>query len=185
MRILAVYGSEYGQAESVVRRVAGALEARGNEVHAFKADAVPAGLVVEDFDATLVGASIIMGHYQKYVKAFVRRHLAALNARPTAFISVSGSSPESVPEWQTAAHGYVATFLKETGWVPRWTGTFAGALRYPRYGLVTRWIMKKLSAKQGGPTDTSREYEFTDWDAVGRFAAQLGDALTVGPAAAA
>ena len=185
MRILAVYGSEYGQTESVVRRVAGVLEARGNELHVFKADAVPASLVVEDFDAALVGASIIMGHHQKYVKAFVRRHLTALNARPAAFISVSGSSPESVPEWRTAAREYVTTFLKETGWVPRWTATFAGALRYPRYGLVTRWIMKKLSAKSGGPTDTSREYEFTDWDAVERFAAQLADALTVGPAAAA
>jgi len=185
MRILAVFGSEYGQAEKVVRRVTCALEARGHELHVFRADALPVGFAIEAFDAVLVGASIIMGHYQNYVRAFVRRNLAALSARPAAFVSVSGSSPESVPEWRTAARGYVAAFIEETGWVPRWTATFAGALRYPRYGLVTRWIMKKISAKSGGPTDTSREFEFTDWDAVDRFAAELGDALAMGPAAAA
>jgi menaquinone-dependent protoporphyrinogen oxidase len=185
MRILAVYGSEYGQAETVVRRVAGVLEARGHSLQVHRADGVPAMVAVESFDAVLVGASIIMGHYQKYVREFVRGHLAELRARPTAFISVSGSSPESVPEWRSAARGYVTTFLKETGWAPRWTATFAGALRYPRYGLVTRWIMKKISARQGGPTDTTREYEFTDWAAVDRFAAELADALSVGPAAAA
>jgi menaquinone-dependent protoporphyrinogen oxidase len=185
MKILAVYGTEYGQAEKVLRRVASGLEARGHSLRIFRADAVADGVSVGDFDAVLVAASIIMGHYQTYVRDFVRQHRALLGNRPAAFISVSGSSPESVPEWRAAAAEYVAKFTKETGWTPRWTATFAGALRYPRYGFVTRWIMKKISARSGGPTDTSQEYEFTDWSAVDRFAAELADALAVGPAAAA
>jgi menaquinone-dependent protoporphyrinogen oxidase len=185
MKILAVYGSEYGQAEKVVRRVAGALEARGHALEVFRGDAIPDGVEVTDFDAVLVGASIIMGHYQRYVRDFVRRRAALLTAMPTAFVSVSGSSPESVPEWQESARGYVAKFLKETGWVPRWNAKFSGALRYPRYGPITRWIMKRISARYGAPTDTSQEYEFTDWDAVDRFGGELADALEVGPAAAA
>ena len=185
MKILGVYGSEYGQAERVLLHVASALEGRGHTVQVFKGDALPAGVAVEDFDAVLVSASIIMGHYQRYIRDFVRAHLGALRGRPTAFISVSGSSPESMPEWRVAARGYVDAFVKETGWAPRWTATFSGALRYPRYGLVTRWIMKKLSAKSGGPTDTSCEYEFTDWDAVDRFATEVGEGLPVGAVAAA
>jgi menaquinone-dependent protoporphyrinogen oxidase len=126
-----------------------------------------------------------MGHHQKYVRDFVRRHVGLMAARPSAFISVNGHSPESVPEWRAAARGYMEKFLEETGWTPRWTAAFSGALRYPRYGLLTRWIMKKISAQSGGPTDTSREYEFTDWEAVDRFAREVADALEVGPARAA
>jgi menaquinone-dependent protoporphyrinogen oxidase len=181
MKILAVYGSEYGQAEAVLRRVGGMLEESGHAVSVFKGDAVPGGLVLEDFDAVLVAASIIQGKYQRYVREFVRRHLGVLAGRPTAFISVSGSSPESSPEWRAAAVKYAESFLRETGWSPRWTATFAGALRYPRYGLVTRWVMKMISARYGGPTDTSREFEFTDWEAVDRFGAEMAGALARRP----
>ena len=60
---------------------------------------------------------------------------------------------------------------------PGGTATFSGALRYPRYGPVTRWIMKLISRRSGGPTDTSQEYEFTDWQAVDRFGEDLARAL--------
>lgn len=177
MKILAVYGSNFGQAEAVLRRVAGVLEARGHALSVFKGDAVPAGVAVEDFDAVVVAASIVIGRHQGYIRRFVRRNLAALGKRPTAFISVNGTAPESSPDWQAEAKGYVAAFLRDTGWAPRWTATFAGALRYPRYGLVTRWIMLSINRRRGGPTDTSREFEFTDWDAVDRFAEDLAAGL--------
>jgi len=185
MRVLAVYGSEYGQAEAVLRRVAKTLMGEGHWIAIHRADALPEGTAVEDFDLVLVAGSIIMGRYQAYVRSFVRRHLRALSHVPTAFISVNGSSPETNPVWRAAAGGYVARFLEETSWTPRWTATFSGALRYPRYGLVTRWIMKKISARSGGPTDTTREYEFTDWAAVDRFATELAEAFSRGPAVAA
>jgi menaquinone-dependent protoporphyrinogen oxidase len=183
MKILAVYGSTYGQAEAVVRRVSGVLARAGHAVALHRADVVPKAMRVEDFDAVVVGASILFGRYQRYVRDFVSAHVAALNARPTAFVSVSGASPEALPAWRAAATGYVAKFLAETLWSPRWSATFSGALRYTRYGSVTRWIMKRISARTGGPTDASRDYEFTDWAAVDRFAAELVDALTREPAA--
>jgi menaquinone-dependent protoporphyrinogen oxidase len=185
MKILAVYGSSYGQAQAVMRRVAAALEHSGHTVAIYRANAVPRSTSVADFDAVLIAASVIMGRYQRYVRAFVRRHLAALNDRPTAFVSVSGASPEDVPEWRAAASGYVTKFLGETHWSPRWTATFSGALRYTRYGFVTRWIMKRISARTGGPTDTTHDHEFTDWAAVDRFAAELSHALSHEPAAVA
>jgi menaquinone-dependent protoporphyrinogen oxidase len=177
MKILAVYGSNYGQAQAVLGRVTSALEARGHAVSAFKGDAIPADLAVEDFDAVVVAASIRMGRYQTYIRDFLKRHGAALTARPTAFVSVNGTRPESAPEWRAESQGYVQEFLKETGLAPRWTANFAGALRYPRYDFVTRWIMKGISRRRGGPTDTSQEYEYTDWRAVDRFAEDLAGAL--------
>jgi menaquinone-dependent protoporphyrinogen oxidase len=90
---------------------------------------------------------------------------------------VSGTQPESDPAWRAEAESHVAEFLAATGWRPVTTATFAGALRYPRYGPITRFIMKLISRSHGGPTDTHREYEFTDWMAVARFADQLRELL--------
>lgn len=177
MNVLAVYGSNYGQAEAVLQRVCNALEARGAEVRVFRGDQVPADLAVEDFDATVVAASIRVGRYQSYIRDFVKRHSTSLCARPSAFVSVNGSQEESTPEWRDQAKGYVEQFLEQTAWQPRWTATFAGALRYRRYDPLTRWIVKSINGRRGGATDTSREYEFTDWQAVDRFSDELADAL--------
>jgi menaquinone-dependent protoporphyrinogen oxidase len=177
MKILAVYGSRFGQAEAILRRITGVLQTRGHEVSVFKGDQLPAATAVDSFDAIVVAASIIVGRYQPYIREFVARHLATLRDRPSAFVSVSGTSPESVPAWRASAERYVRQFLDETGWRPCRTATFAGALRYRRYGLVTRWIMKAISRRYGGPTDASKDYEFTDWQAVDRFAADLAEAL--------
>lgn len=177
MNVLAIYGSNYGQAEAVMGRVTEALEARGAEVSVFRGDELPADLSVESFDATVVAASIRMGRYQNYIRDFVKGHRVALCTCPSAFVSVNGSQPESTPEWRDQAQGYVQQFLEQTAWQPRWTATFAGALRYRRYDPLTRWIVKSINGRRGGATDTSREYEFTDWHAVDRFAEDLAEAL--------
>lgn len=177
MKILAVYGSNYGQARTVVERVTAALEARGHAVSAFKGDAVPGGTSVEDFDAAVIAASVRMGKYQAYMGDFVKRHVEALSSRPSAFISVSGTRPESLPEWNEESRGYVREFLEQTGFQPDWTANFAGKLQYRSYDPITRWIMKGIARRNGGPVDTSRDYEFTDWDAVDRFAAELAEGL--------
>jgi menaquinone-dependent protoporphyrinogen oxidase len=182
MKVLAVYGSAYGQAAAVLRRIARALETHGHEVTVVKGDALPRGLDVEDFDAFVIAASIIMGRYQPYITRFARRYASLLNTRPSAFVSVNGHSPESAPEWQAAARQYVRRFLVSTTWKPQWTATFSGALRYTRYGLVTRLIMRMISRQTGGPTDTDRDYEFTDWNAVETFGEDLAGKWSPAPA---
>ena len=46
----------------------------------------------------------------------------------------------------------------------------AGALLYTRYNFLVRFVMRQITKAEGGDTDTSRDYEYTDWDAVDRFA---------------
>ena len=38
---------------------------------------------------------------------------------------------------------------------------------------MIRLIMKRIARKAGGPTDTSHDYEFTDWLAIDRFVMNL------------
>ncbi len=49
----------------------------------------------------------------------------------------------------------------------------AGALRYSQYGLLKRVVMRRIAGKESGDTDTSRDYEYTNWDDVAMFARQF------------
>jgi menaquinone-dependent protoporphyrinogen oxidase len=35
---------------------------------------------------------------------------------------------------------------------------------------LTRWIMRRMAAREGAPTDTRRDHEFTNWTSVREFA---------------
>lgn len=67
----------------------------------------------------------------------------------------------------------VEKFIENTGWRPQRIELIAGALPYSRYNFLVRFIMRRISAKEGGDTDTSHDYEYTDWNAIDRFAREL------------
>jgi menaquinone-dependent protoporphyrinogen oxidase len=61
-------------------------------------------------------------------------------------------------------------FLATTGVRPVVVEHVAGAFRYTEYDFLKRWAMKYIAWRKGQPTDTGRDYEYTDWDALARFA---------------
>ena len=50
------------------------------------------------------------------------------------------------------------------------TASFAGAVKYSLYGPIKRRVMIVFVGLGGGETDTSRDYEYTDWEAEEHFA---------------
>jgi menaquinone-dependent protoporphyrinogen oxidase len=172
-RILVVYGTAYGQTQRIARRIVDRLADYGHELSMYQGDHLPANLSLDDYDAFLVAASIIRGRHQRYIRDFVRNHVLRLTATPSAFVSVSGAAAGSAEE----ARRYMEVFFEETGWRPAFPVSFAGSMAYTQYGFVLRWIIKLISRRRGGPTDTTRDHEMTDWEAVDRFADQLAQAL--------
>ena len=63
--------------------------------------------------------------------------------------------------------------------------TVAGALPYTKYGWLKKWIMRRIVAKAGGDTDTTRDYEYTDWNDVREFARAFAQRLEGSHAASA
>jgi menaquinone-dependent protoporphyrinogen oxidase len=124
----------------------------------------------------IVGSSIHYGHHPNFLRALVRRFRAALTAQPSAFFSVSLSAggPGAKPE---AARRYLETFLRQVDWHPAQTATFAGALQYSKYGVFKRLLMRMIVGIAGGDTDPTRDYEYTDWNAVDRFADEFAQRL--------
>jgi menaquinone-dependent protoporphyrinogen oxidase len=56
----------------------------------------------------------------------------------------------------------------------------AGRLAYTQYGILTRLLMTWIARRQGGPTDTSRDHELTNWDEVARLADTVAGTITAG-----
>jgi menaquinone-dependent protoporphyrinogen oxidase len=172
-RVAIVYGSTEGQTASIAERIAGVLSDAGHDPTLVHAKHPPAGFSLEEYDGCVVGASVHYGRHQRYVRRFVRDAVETLNGRPSAFFSVSLTAVEDTDEAREATGELVEAFSQNTGWVPDVTATVAGALRYSQYGLLTRYLMRRIARKHGEETDPSRDYEYTDWDDVERFAREF------------
>jgi menaquinone-dependent protoporphyrinogen oxidase len=176
-RILLLYATIEGQTARIAERIARTLREKAHSVDMLPADTDPAQLDPAAYDAVIVGASIHYGHHPAYLRTLIRRHRDALAARPCAFFSVSLSAGGPRPK-PKAAQRYLDKFLRQTGWQPQLTAKFAGAVKYSVYGPIKRRVMIVFVGLGGGDTDTTRDYEYTDWDAVERFADAYAQRLT-------
>lgn len=168
-RTLILYTTVEGQTGRIADRVAQALRDKGHAVDVHRAETDRTGLDLRAYDGVIVGASIHYGHHPKFLTGLVRSLREALDSRPNAFFSVSlsGGGPGAKPK---AAKRYLDKFLRRVRWQPPLAATFGGALKFSKYGAFKRMLMIVFVGLAGGDTDTSRDYEYTDWDAVERFA---------------
>ena len=169
-QILIVYGTRYGQTEKVARRIAEIMLARGENAAILDADRMPRELVFTAYDGVVIGASVIGGRHQRSVRRFVLSQRDALDSMPCAFFSVSASAASPDAKGRADAQRCLDEFLRDTGWRPSMTQLVAGALKFTKYNPLLRWIMKQISKRHFGPTDTSRDHELTDWADVQLFA---------------
>ena len=167
--ILILYGTGEGQTAKVAERIATTLADLGHTAEPIDVNHRPPDLDLAGFDAVLVGASIHMGKHQKGVKAFVRDHRDTLETLPSGFFQVSLSAAIDDEEHHQEAMGYIDDLIEATGWHPDRVAVFGGAIRYSEYGFITRSLMKSIAKQATGDVDTSRDYEYTDWDEVEAF----------------
>jgi menaquinone-dependent protoporphyrinogen oxidase len=166
---LVAYGTREGQTRKVAERIRDAIEGHGHTATTVGASEA-AELSLSGFDAVVVGSDI---HYEKHhpgVREFLAGAEDELRRLPTAFFQVSMSSAVDDEERRAEAARYADELLEETGWNPDRVGFFGGALRYSKYGFLKRLMMKRIAKEATGDVDTSRDYEYTDWDAVDGFA---------------
>lgn len=168
--IFVVYQSMDGHTERIAERIAEKLRTGGARITIAQATAAMAPV---DVDLVVLGDSIHAGQHSKELIDYVERNLAILNALPTALFQVCLTSAGRGPEEMATTGGYVAALTESTGLEPTLVARFPGAIPYTRYGRMKRALMRRIAAKSGQPTDTSKDHDFTDWDEVAGFAADL------------
>jgi menaquinone-dependent protoporphyrinogen oxidase len=112
----------------------------------------------------------------------------------TAFLSVTLSeagaemldkTPVEHAQFALDVDRMLGKFFNETQWLPTLSKPVAGALLYTRYNFLLRLIMRRIARKAGAATDTSRDFDYTDWVGLDKFVDDLAEVIQNAPASAA
>ena len=146
--VLLLYGARQGQARRIAERLADILARHGCRCHL--QDAAQCGPVfpIADYEGSVVVASVHLGRHEKEIIEFVKQQRAAMELKPSAFVSISLSQATaenaSADQSQRArgaadAGAMIDSFLQQTGWRPDRVKAVAGALRYSKYNWFCAW----------------------------------------------
>jgi menaquinone-dependent protoporphyrinogen oxidase len=167
MGVLIAYGTTEGQTRKIAEWTATYIRERDHHAELRDSGAPMSDLDLETFHAFIIAASVHHQYHQETVTNFVVAHHKLLNARPSAFISVSLSAV--LEDERAEAQGYVDHFVSVTGWQPSMILLLGGALHFTEYDYFQEQIVKFIVMKNGGTEPGQSNREFTDWKALAGF----------------
>jgi len=169
-----LYATTNGQTRRIARRLVEMFREKGFTSRAIDMASRDADRVNWDCaEAVVVTASLHAHKHQRAATVFCREHARYFNVRPSEFLSVSLSVASDDGRERAEAARIAQEFVDDVGWTGAKVVCLAGRLAYTQYGWLTRFVMKRIARQHGQPTDTSRDYEFTNWDEVGRVADEV------------
>ena len=127
---------------------------------------------LDNFDQIIIGASVKYGDHNKKIYNFVKNNKFLLKRKKTVFFSVNATARKSEKNTPNT-NPYIIKFLKKTNWKPDHIGVFAGKIDFPNYNFLEKYLIKFIMWITNGPTDTTKTYEFTDWNAVKKFSREI------------
>lgn len=177
--ILLIYATREGQTEAVATYISNHMREAGCTVDLINAgdkDALDK-LDLARYDKIVCGASLHIGAIEKEMKQFLSTNAKAIEHLPRSFFLVLMASATKDPDMRQKVEDGILEGLHKQLPVPfENPQLIAGALKYSTYNLLTKWMMKAIAKKQGTDTDTSRDYEYTDWEKVREYAEKLAAA---------
>lgn len=171
--ILIVYATREGQTQKIAERIAASIRAQGHMAELADAEVARPALDLARYDAVVVGAPIHAGGYPRSIVRFARRNRSVLEQLQSVFFSVGLAVASRTTDGIAETQPLIDAFIEKTGWRPAHVELIAGALRYSKYNFFIRTVMKRIARSAGGDTDTTKDYEYTNWEEVDRFASDV------------
>ena len=175
-KVLILFASREGQTEKVTVRISEHLQQFGLAVHIV--DAADAAAVeridLSAYELLVFGASMHAGGLERELIRFVNDNAecVSLCVRSFFLVLLSAATKDPVLRAESLADArQKMNRLMSVGFDD--TEMIAGALRYSKYPLPLKWLMRRIARKAGEGTDLSRDYEYTDWSQVKRYADRL------------
>ena len=117
-------------------------------------------------------AAVRYGKHLPEVKSFLNAY-SALPAPPSLALASVNLSARKPGKTTSSGNPYLRKTIARHRLAPAAAVAFAGRLDYRRYGWRDRQIIRFIMLLTGGPTDPDTCIEYTSWDAVEDFAAQI------------
>ena len=167
MRFLIVFGTTEGQTRKIARFMEEKIQSHGHQVEI--ADATDEPPSASQFDSIIIGSSIHVHKFNPAIRKYIFDNLESLNSRPSTFFSVSMAIASDIKEEHEDIYNLTNSFLDECNWRPHKIHHLAGALRYTKYNYFKKLVMRMISKRHEGATDTSKDHEYTNWKDVEDF----------------
>jgi menaquinone-dependent protoporphyrinogen oxidase len=174
MKILVAYASGFGATAEVAKEMADILGRR------HLVDLQPIGRVrsLDRYEAVVVGSSLRAGRWLGAMRRFVGHFHQALAERPLAIFVVALTARTHEGSRRVLAEALPKLLERYPEVKPVATEAFGGVLDYDRYNPLVRAIMRKAALQEGLPTAGLQD--FRDWEAIRKWAAELGEKLAEG-----
>ena len=166
MKKIFIYSSSNGQSLKICKALNKNKEALIIDMDMLKTTKL------DNFDQIVIGASVKYGDHNKKVYEFVKKNRVLLEKKKTVFFSVNATARKSEKN-TPKTNPYIVKFLKKTNWTPDHIGVFAGMIDFPNYNFIEKYIIKLIMWITNGPTDTSKTFEFTNWEDVKKFSEEI------------
>lgn len=168
MLILVLFSTTEGHTRKLAQFTAARLRGYGHDVRLH--DAARSDLPhPAEFDGALLFASVHLGRYQRSFVEFARKYHDALNAIPSAFVSVSLSAAGDNPSDLEGIQACVDRLQRATLWRPVAVHHAGGAMLFSAYGFLTKLAMKYIARQRGKSVNTSEDYDLTEYAGLGAF----------------
>ena len=166
MRNIFIYSTSNGQSLKICNAINKNKESLIIDIDKIKT------VELNKFDQIIIGASVKYGDHNKKIYDFIKNNKILLETKKTGFFSVNATARKSEKN-KPETNPYVIKFLKKTNWTPDNIGVFAGKIDFPNYNFFEKYIIKVIMWITNGPTDTSKTFEFTDWEDVKKFSDKI------------
>ena len=166
MRNIFIYSTSNGQSLKICNAINKNKESLIIDIDKIKT------IELNKFDQIIIGASVKYGDHNKKIYDFIKNNKILLETKKTGFFSVNATARKSEKN-KPETNPYVIKFLKKTNWTPDNIGVFAGKIDFPNYNFLEKYIIKVIMWITNGPTDTSKTFEFTDWEDVKKFSDKI------------
>ena len=166
MRNIFIYSTSNGQSLKICNAINKNKESLIIDIDKIKT------VELSKFDQIIIGASVKYGDHNKKIYDFIKNNKILLETKKTGFFSVNATARKSEKN-KPETNPYVIKFLKKTNWTPDNIGVFAGKIDFPNYNFLEKYIIKVIMWITNGPTDTSKTFEFTDWEDVKKFSDKI------------
>jgi menaquinone-dependent protoporphyrinogen oxidase len=166
------YATRDGQARRIAEHISRRLAERGIAAPPRDAAATPAPAELVAAAAVVLIAAVRYGRHVPESDEFLNVYQSLTTAPPLALASVNLTARK--PEKTTATgNAYLRKTIARHRLAPALATAFAGRLDYRRYRWRDRQIIRFIMLLTGGPTAADTCVEYTSWDTVDAFAAQI------------
>ena len=171
-RALVLYGTRTGSSRGIAEEIGRTLEAEGYSINVV--DAKKGVGSIDGYGLVVVGSGIRAGRWTGETDGFLRKNASKLRAKRLALFCSCGKA-EDPEDHEEATNEYLVKKAEKHGLKPVSYGLFGGVYDFTKdRGILGNFMsrMVKLSLEERG-IDTSKPYEFRDWDRIRLWAREL------------